>query len=118
MPIPGTKWVFAICGTASRASAPIGFGLLSARWLSKGAKRQILTRLPNRTLHARPGGPVSRPLFVLVPHREDSDVAQAGPSTDDNFYGSKAGATFRLAMISIGTRLKPRARGCYYWTNN
>jgi hypothetical protein len=53
--------VSAICGTASRASAPIGFGLLSARWLSKGAKRQILTiKLPNRTLHARPGGPVSR----------------------------------------------------------
>jgi hypothetical protein len=35
--------VSAICGTASRASAPIGFGLLSAGWLSKGAKRQILT---------------------------------------------------------------------------
>jgi hypothetical protein len=31
-----------------------------------------------------------------------------GPSTHDNFCGSKAGATFCLAMISIGSDLKPR----------
>ena len=38
----------------------------------------LTTKLPNRTLHARPGGPVSRPLFALsslVPYREDCDVA-------------------------------------------
>ena len=54
----------------------------------------------------------SRNLFALsslIPHRENSDLAQAGPSTDDNFCGSKAGATFCLAIISIGSGLKPRA---------
>jgi Glyoxalase-like domain len=40
---------------------------LGARWLSKGVKRQTLTtKLPNRTLHARPGGPVSRPLLPYL----------------------------------------------------
>ena len=49
-------------------------------------------------------GPRSRDPFA-----RSSLVARAGPSTDDNFCGSKAGATFRLAMISIGSGLKPRA---------
>ena len=56
-------------------------------------------------------GPSLATLFALsslIPHREDSDVAQAGPSTDDNFCGSKAGATFRLAMVSIGSGLRTR----------
>jgi hypothetical protein len=44
-----------------------------------------------------------------VPHRQNSDVAQAGPSTDDNFCGSKAGATFGFAKISMGSGLKLRA---------
>ena len=75
-----------------------------------GTKCQILTtRLANRTLHARLGGPVSRPLFALsslVPHREDCDVAWVGPSTGDHFCGSKAGATFRLATFFNQQRLE------------
>jgi hypothetical protein len=91
--------VSATCGRASCASAPIGFGLSSARWLSKGAKRQTLTtKLANRTLHARPR-PVC-PIFAGSPGRS---------MHPRHFCGSKAGATFRLAMVSIGSGLKRRA---------
>jgi hypothetical protein len=36
-----------------------------------------------------------------------------GPSAHDNFCGSKAGATLCLAMISIGSGLKPRVSQRY-----
>ena len=69
-------------------------GCLTGR--SAGTKSKICTaRLPNRSLHVRLGAPVSRAWAIRHPPQ---------------FLGSKAGATFRLAMISIGSGLKPPRR--------
>jgi hypothetical protein len=53
--------------------------------------------------HPRSGGPVSLPFSIV-------DSSSSHPSIHPSqFLGSKAGPTFRLARISIGSGVKPRA---------
>ena len=98
MPIPGTKY-----RDLRNASAPIGFDLLSARWLSKGAKRRPLVGKQNSARATWGSGLAT--LFARI------FAGSPGRSVHPrHFCGSKAGATFRLAMISIGSGLKPAHR--------
>ena len=112
MPIPGTKYGLRDLGNSFSRVRSDRFRSLVCTMAEQGRQASDLTtKLPNRTLHARPGVSVSQPLFALsslVSHREDAEVARAGPSIRDHFCGSKAGVTFCLAMISIGSGLKSR----------
>jgi hypothetical protein len=77
----------------------------SSKWLNASAFARVATEPPlgqsgcrslNRILHFRSGGRVSRPFTVVV-------SSSSHPSTP---MGSKAGATFCLAMISISSGMK------------
>jgi hypothetical protein len=94
------SWAERLAGPTAWSTIPVdvSFGTVSAAHLRhRGAGRAVIFgiefRLPNRTLHMRSGGQISR-RFLPV---------------SEPICASRAGATLHFAMISIRRGSKPRA---------